>query len=256
MGKANKNNKVEITSINELLIILVSIDKAVWKVLDNIKKNQWQRDDSRLLLLLDFHENNFVTMYQLSLIARGFNLTNSKTWWKNEFTYLSEKIEVLSDINNFSLNMLSKTWTNIREYYVFKTFTSFESSVRNIVRVIGNVKYRGKILNGTEEFHKIRQGFFIEHLHLDNISIESLKLLQELRNLFHNSGFYFKKEDTILLYKRRTYEFKNGKPIFILTLQLLEELTIDLIGLIEKTLNHPTIKSISKIEDTASQIQW
>ena len=123
----------------------------------------------------------------------------------------------------------------IREYEQYLTFSffhvvfsSFESSMRSIVAVVPVHNSEGRPCRKTDKFSDVFFGL-INGNKLDPVYLDLFELLLMVRNCIHNRSIYFSdKGSRRLVYKGRSYDFVQGRPIEFATIGFLFELLLDL----------------------------
>lgn len=135
--------------------------------------------------------------------------------------------------------------------YLLLLFSSLESSLRVIVKVVYPTKFVDKAGNFTGNFIDIAKSLlknkYSQHRDL-------LELLRLLRNTNHNNGVYMpevKVDNRTVSYKQKNYQFIDGTPINLDdTFRLyMFSITPDVLKLINDIVNSPNVAKQSQIID-------
>jgi hypothetical protein len=252
------------TTVNALLELLKEIDLEVIEVM---KASNFFRlnpyEDSRAILLVNIHENVLMSTFVLSMLAETVNIHNKKDWWSKQLPHLKKQFDADSkfDFDRFVFNRQNKVLNREKDNLLFDTFHEFETKIRNIVRVLGNVPDVAKpnrFLNGTEKLYLIRKSFIENYLKLDADCSMLIELLQEIRNSIHNSGIFYSysQQDKEIIYKGTTYKFSHGYPINFASWPFTQAIILDLVKVVGKILKHELITEVERIEDPVTKITW
>lgn len=254
----------ESQSIQDRINIIIELDKKIIEIDKEIKDKGWDSlKDSRMLFIRYISELNSNTILQMSFQAESHEKPADKEWLKARMQHLSEQIDSITNIRQFSVNMNNHILRNTWDWFIFSYFFEFESRIRSIVRNIGTVQNVQKTkskkpLNGNESFYLIYRGLYESFLKLDKSQYEVLKLFSAIRNTIHNSGFYFSptKDDKIYNYRGKSYHFKHGSPINFLTSEFIKNIMMDLLMLFSKTIVNKRISTINFIKDPVSNVKF
>ena len=256
-------NREQVT-INSLLELLRQIDLEVIEVMEVTKNFNWNRyKDSRELLKVNIHENVLTTTFTLSMLAETMNTYSQRQWWSKILPYYENKFEHNSnfDFEKFVSDRQTRILNREKDSLLLDCFYEFETSIRNIVRVLGNIPNKdspNKYLKGIEKLYLIRKSFIEDYLKIDLEDLTLIELLQDVRNSIHNSGifFSFNQQDKEVLYKDITYRFSNGCPVNFVDWEFTKFVIIDLIKVIKKILTHDLITGVNEVIDPVTKITW
>jgi hypothetical protein len=148
---------------------------------------------------------------------------------------LADRVEIIKAVDNFWLFS-----------YLILLFSSLESSVRTIVRVV----YPNQFNDGRGDIMKIYQALLSTNF---SCYKDLLELFRLSRNTSHNNGVYFPetKRDTQVTYRDNTYYFKDGKIVDFGDLAeiMFFEVTPDLLNMINDIVNSADVLKHPQIID-------
>lgn len=207
--------------------------------------------------------NVLMATFSLSMLAETINIYNQKEWWAKRLPHLKKQFDSDSklEFETFVFNRQNKVLNREKDNLLFDTFHEFETKVRNIVRVLGDVpdsSRPSRFLNGTEKLYLIRKSFIEDYLQLDLEDSKLIELLQEIRNSIHNSGIFYSynQQDKEIVYKDGTYKFSHGFPINFTNWAFTQFIILELVKVIGRILTHELITKVAIIEDPVTKITW
>lgn len=215
----NPDKDARITTFSKCIVTIQSLWIAyMFRTLD-LKTNQWDKLGSRLVKI-------------------GLKRTDIK---KIEIpTISSDRDLVTLEFEQF-----------IAYAYLLLLFSSLESSLRIIVKLVYPAKFLGKQGNFKGNFNEIAQallkGKYLQYKDL-------LEILRLLRNTCHNNGVYMpetKGDNRSVPYKQKTYQFTDGIPVKLGdTFRLfLFNIAPDTLKLIKDIVNSPDVVKQTQITD-------
>ena len=187
----------EQVTINSLLELLRQIDLEVIEVMNATENFNWSRcKDSREILKANIHESILTTTFALSMLAETIDTHSQRQWWSKILPHHKNQFEPSSDFDfkKFVSDRQTKILNREKDSLLLDCFHEFETRIRNIVRVLGNIPNKdkpNKCLKGTEKLYLIRKSFVEDYLKIDLEDSKLIELLQEVRNSIHNSGIFF-----------------------------------------------------------------
>ncbi len=113
---SNSKNTVEIVTtsnvirkeaftIKDRIELIVDLDTKLLVILREMKDNNWDSlKDSRMLFFRNIIELNSNTILQFAFQAEAHELTKDKNWLKERLPHLTEEIDKVSDMDNYSSN--------------------------------------------------------------------------------------------------------------------------------------------------------
>lgn len=254
----------EAFTIQDRISLIVELDRKLIEILNEIRVNNWDSlKDSRMLFFRYVNELNANTIFQFAFQAESYQLLNNTGWLKEKLPHLSENIDGVSNIDNYSLKRNYNISSQIWNAFILNYFYEFETRLRSIVRnlkTVRNVEKTKRIsyLNGNEGFYLIYRGLFEDYLSFNSKDYEVLKIFSAIRNTIHNSGIYFSlnQEPSYFNYRGKTYNFVYGKPINFMTREFVKNMLWDLLELWEKLLKCNRISNIELIKDPISNVKF
>ena len=261
--KTDDTIKVSKVNIQSRIDTIIELDIRVINILDKVKKYNYGEYDSRYLMLRYLNELHLSTIFMMSFQAECADLFKNKERFKSKLPHLKKNIDAARDFDKISFERFRYIAGDMKNFFWISYFTEFESRLRNIVRAIGTVPNVAKtkrigFLTGSEPFDLIYRGLYEKYLNFKKKDYEALKMFSSIRNTIHNTGFYFniRKEDLVFNYRDKTYHFVYGKPVNFLSDDFIKQLILDLLSIIERTLEHHKISSIKLIEDYTSKVKF
>jgi hypothetical protein len=138
--------------------------------------------------------------------------------------------------------------------YVILLFSSLESSLRTIVRVV----YPNKYNDGRGDLTQIYQALLSTNF---SCYKDLLELFRLSRNTSHNNGVYFpviKGDNRVVTYNDVSYYFKDGKMVQFGDLAeiMFFEITPGLLNMINDIVNSPDVSKQSQIIDPSVLLEF
>ena len=187
-------------------------------------------------------ENPFLSNTDIRISFFNYILQHSRILVVNS-NFFNQNLE------NFGLQDILLTERFLRFYYFINIFSSFENCLRVIMR---NELH--------DEYYKNPDivNFIKNHLkETDKNNV--LQFSKTIRNCIHNNGFYFPdkktKENIVIFYRHKEYQFKLGEPIYFLDWEMVFSITEDIIMFFNQILKSEYIPKNQIIKDPVSNYE-